>query len=221
MMTPSPIPQTPVITVWQPQLRIGSIVTITPVGAGTATITVTASDGSLTVTATQTISVTVNAANRAPTAVGSIPVQTLTAGDSALLLTVSGFFNDPDGDTLTYTANSSNDSVATANFWFSCRNQRRSGWNTITVTASDGRLTATQTISVTVNAANRAPTAVGSIPAQTLTAGGSALLLTVSGYFNDPDGDTLTYTATPVITVWQPQLPSGSQITITPSDQEL
>ena len=173
----------------------GSQITITPVGAGTATITVTASDGSL--TATQTISVTVNAANRAPTAVGSIPAQTLTAGGSALLLTVSGYFNDPDGDTLTYSANSSNNSVATATATGSqiTITPIGAGTATITVTASDGSLSVTQTISVTVSAANRAPGTVGSIPAQTLTAGGSALLLTVSGYFNDPDSDTLTYSA--------------------------
>ena len=110
----------------------------------------------------------------------------MTAGDSALLLTVSGFFNDPDGDTLTYTANSSNDSVATVRSTSGSRvaiNAVAVGSATITVTASDG------------------------------SRFNSNCRLTVSGFFNDrmviryceavgsaanrpaPDGDTLTYSA--------------------------
>ena len=44
--------------------------------------------------------------------------------------------------------------------------------------------------------ANNAPTTVGTIPNQTLTAGGMAATIDVSGNFSDSDGDTLTYTAT-------------------------
>ena len=42
--------------------------------------------------------------------------------------------------------------------------------------------------------ANQAPTAVGTISAQTLKVGGTDAAVDVSSYFSDPDGDTLTYT---------------------------
>ena len=42
---------------------------------------------------------------------------------------------------------------------------------------------------------NRPPTGVGSIPDQTLTAGGSAVTVSFSSNFSDPDGDSLTFRA--------------------------
>ena len=45
-------------------------------------------------------------------------------------------------------------------------------------------------------ACNRAPEPVGTIPTQTLAAGGAARRLPVAGYFRDPDDDVLTYAAT-------------------------
>ncbi len=124
----------------------------------TYTLTITARDRhSATDTLAVTINITeaVNGANRAPTAVGSIPAQTMQSDDSALLLTVSSYFTDPDGDNLTYTASSSNSGVATA----SVSGAQVSisavavGTATITVTANDESLSVTQTISVTVTAA--------------------------------------------------------------------
>ncbi len=63
---------------------------------------------------------------------------------------------------------------------------------------------------------NRSPVAVGTIPDQNLTLGGSATTLSISPYFSDPDGDVLRYKAegnkTRVVAVSL----SGTQITITP-----
>ena len=174
----------------------GSNVAITPVAAGTATITVTATDPS-SATATQDISVTVNA-NTAPAAVGTIAAQTLIAGRTAATVDVSSNFSDADGDTLTYTATSSDTAKATVSVSGSnvAITPVAAGTSTITVTATDpSSATATQDISVTV-AANTAPTAVGTIPDQTLKVEGTALTVDVSSYFSDSDGDTLTYTAT-------------------------
>ena len=53
--------------------------------------------------------------NRAPLVVGSIPVQTLTVGDSAVSVNISSNFRDPNNDRLTYTATSDNTEVATVN----------------------------------------------------------------------------------------------------------
>ena len=52
-------------------------------------------------------------ANRAPEAVGTIPAQTIGAGET-VTVDVSPYFRDPDGDILTYSARTSDADVATA-----------------------------------------------------------------------------------------------------------
>ena len=156
--------------------------------------------------------------NRAPVAVGTISDRTLTAGDSASTVDVSSSFNDPNNDTLTYTATSSATGIATVSVSEAVVTITPIGTGsaTITVTASDGTLTATQTISVTVAAPNRAPVAVGTISDRTLTAGGSTTTVNVSSNFNDPDNDTLTYTATSSATGIATVRVSRAVVTITP-----
>ena len=91
----------------------GAEVTVTGVAAGSATVTVTATDpGDLSVT--QMFDVTVAVANQSPEAVDTIADQGVAPGDS-VTVDVSGNFSDPDGDDaeLTYTAASSDDTVAT------------------------------------------------------------------------------------------------------------
>ena len=190
-----------------------STLTFTGVAQGTATVTVTASDGSL--SAKQSFSVAV-INNRAPTTVGTIPSQTVTAGGNTKTLDVSSYFSDPDGDALTYTASSSAASKATV----SASNAtltisgKAVGSATITVTASDtAQLRATQTFTVTV-AANQAPTAVGSMSNMSIGAGTNAKTLDVSGYFTDPDGETLTYTASSSDTSKATETISGSTLTV-------
>ena len=70
------------------------------------------------------------------------------------------------------------------------------GTATVEVTATDpDGLSATQHVAVTVRTPNGAPTATGSIPAQSLNPG-QAATLDMTGYFSDPEGDALTYVAT-------------------------
>ena len=147
--------------------------------------------------------------NRAPTAVGSIAAQTITAGESATV-NVSSNFNDPDGDALTYTAATSDAGVAMASVAGSTVTITgvAAGSATITVTARDpDGATATQSISVTVEAANQAPVAVGSLGELSFEQGGEVTVY-VAENFSDPDGDALTYTAassdTMVVTVTAP-----------------
>ncbi|MDE2945447.1 MAG: Ig-like domain-containing protein [Gemmatimonadota bacterium] len=173
----------------------GSNLTLTAVAPGTATVTVTATDpGGL--TATQSAGVTVEAANQAPEAVGTIPAQTMSVGQTATV-DVSAFFSDPDGDALTYTAESSDEAAVTAGLEGSSLTLTAVavGTATVTVTAADpDGLTAMQSAEVTVTAANQAPEAVGTIPAQTMSVGQTATV-DVSAFFTDPDGDALTYAA--------------------------
>ena len=65
---------------------------------------------------------------------------------------------------------------------------------------------------------NRAPLAVGTISAQTLTVGGSAASVNVSAHFRDPNNDNLTYTATSDNTRAATVSVSGAVITITPKN---
>jgi hypothetical protein len=129
-----------------------------------ATITVTAmDDGGM--SAMQMINVTVNPANMAPMAEGSIADQMVDAG-SYVMVDVSGYFSDADMDTLTYTAMSDMTDYATVSVDGSMVTITgvAEGMATITVTAmDDGGMSAMQMINVTVNPANMAPMAEGSI----------------------------------------------------------
>ena len=87
----------------------GATLTVTTTGAGEATITVTATDpGGLSVR--QSFAVTVQ--NRGPAATAPIPALELVERQSTTL-DMSSHFEDPDGDPLTYTAETSNPRVAT------------------------------------------------------------------------------------------------------------
>ncbi len=195
-------------------------VTIRSVSAGSATVTVTATDpGGL--TATQNIAVTVEPrGNRPPRAVGTIAARVLTEGGSQVTVGVSGSFRDPDGNALSYAANSSDDLVATVTV-SDVRVTIRSvstGSATVTVTATDpGGLTATQNIAVTVvPRENRPPQAVGTIAARVLTEGGSRVMVDVSGSFRDPDGNALSYAAESSDGLVATATVSGSEVTIRP-----
>ena len=193
----------------------GSAVTISAVGPGVTTVTITATDDDQ-ATATQRVRVTVPQPNRPPQRVGSIPAQQINIGQSATV-NVAAYFSDPDGDALTYTATSSSPTVTRASVSGSTVTITglSAGTATITVTARDPEgLTATQQARVTVQQPNRAPTRVGSIPAQSLNPGGIATV-NASPYFTDPDGDALTYTAASSNSVVARSSVSGSTVTIT------
>ena len=89
--------------------------------------------------------------NRAPIAQGTIPSQNLDAGES-VRITVSSYFRDPDDDRLIFSASTSDATVATAATAGNVVTVegKSAGNTTITVTASDGSLTARQAIQVTV-----------------------------------------------------------------------
>ena len=176
----------------------GSTITVGAVAEGSAAITITARDpGGL--AASQNVAVTVQRPNSVPQAMGTIPAQTLRAGESAVV-NLSSYFTDPDGDALTYDAASSNTSVVTAAVTLPAAPVTFSGVAegsaTVTVAARDpGRpVTAMHSVSVSVRGRNRAPEAVGTIPEQKVTAGESTMV-NLSRYFTDPDGDALTYDA--------------------------
>ena len=188
----------------------GSTVTVTAVGRGMATVTVTATDPGGE-SATQTFQVTVP--NRAPEAVGTIPAATVEVGRTTTV-DLSSYFTDADGDALGYTPASSARTVATVSILGAelTVTAVAPGTATVTVTAADpDGETASQSFQVTVP--NRSPEAVGTIPAQTVTEGGTRSLV-LGSYFTDPDGDALTYTPTNANPAVAVGTVSGSVLTI-------
>jgi len=169
----------------------GDTVLVVAVARGNATVTVTASDpGGL--TARQSFAATVS--NRAPETVDSIPALEKYLGETGAVV-VSAYFTDADGDVLSYAVESSDTAIATtAVSGDTVRVLAVARGNAIvTVTASDPEgLFAEQSFPFTVP--NRAPEVVDSIPAVGTHAGDQVTVI-VSGFFSDPDGDSLGYEA--------------------------
>jgi len=133
----------------------GNIITYTPNANfnGNDTITLTVSDG--TATTIQTIAVTVNPVNDAPT----IEVNSTLTVDEDGNTTITFATNDIDGDTLTSNATALNGVVSiTGNIITYTPNANFNGNDTITLTINDGTIDVVQTIAVTVNPVNDAPT---------------------------------------------------------------
>ena len=127
--------------------------TVTPKTGGTTTITVTASDGRLTVSLSFTITVTdADTENEPPTVSWSIPDQPMERNGSSVSVILTNKFSDPDGDRLSYSATSSDTSVATVSVSGSTLSITPgvNGTSTVTVIATDpGGLTASQTPTAT------------------------------------------------------------------------
>ena len=123
-----------------------------PLAAGTATVTVEATDPKG-LSISQTFSVTMNPQpNRAPVTIGTISPEPLMARGASRVVDVSGLFHDLDGDTLHYTASSNNPHVASVTISGTQVTliPLREGSATVTVTASDGELTAMLSIAVSI-----------------------------------------------------------------------
>lgn len=189
----------------------GSVVTVTAAARGIATVTVTARDpGGMSAQLTFTVTVP----NQAPVAVDAVPAQSIFVGDTATV-DVSAYFNDPDGDALTYSVANSDATAVSASVAGSVVSLTAitQGMSTVTVTARDpDGLSAEQDIAVTVP--NRAPTALDTIPSRTLLAG-NTLAFDLARYFTDPDGDSLTFTAASANAGVASVESDGSTLTIT------
>ena len=135
--------------------------------------------------------------NQPPIAKGTFPVFTVDAGETTTRR-LRNYFEDPDGDELTYTAESDDQSIATTSvsgFDVTVAGEAL-GTATITVTASDpDGESAIQEADVIVAQPNRPPRVATPIPDLELMVDESAeipLILT----FVDPDQDNLTYEIT-------------------------
>ncbi len=184
--------------------------TVLGVARGSATVTVTARDpGDL--TAQQHFEVTVP--NRAPQVVGTIDYRVVGAG-SSVAVDVAANFTDPDGDSLRYSATSTDPGRATVVVSGSVLTVTGvAGGNAIvTVTARDAAgLRASLEFGVRVP--NQPPEAVATIADRAVEINRS-ISLDVAPYFSDPDGDDLTHGATSSNTTRATVSVSGSTVTI-------
>ena len=155
----------------------------------------TASDGAA--VATQVFTVTV-IPNRSPT-VRSPMGSTSLRVPSGYVTNLHNNFSEPDGDPLTYTVRASDPSKISLSLSGSKLTifGRRMGNMTLTVTVSDGLLSVSSPMSVTVlpRSPNQPVQKVGTIAAQKFDVTDSPKSLNVSGKFSDGDSDGLVYTA--------------------------
>ncbi len=176
-----------------------SALTVTAKARGIATITVTADDGNGG-TVSDAFTVTVKAA---PVVASPIADASLEVG-GFLDITLSDVFSDADGDSLTFTATSSNLDVANALEFHSELTiiGGLAGSATVTVTAQDSNGNrVSNEFDVTVAAPqqqappNRAPTVARALSDATIVNVGRTYQVSLSGVFSDPDSDALTITA--------------------------
>ncbi len=164
--------------------------TLTYASAGIYTVTATVSDG--TATHATSFTWTVTNTNRPPEA-WTISDQSGTEGQP--ITAVNASTGDPDGDTLSYTANNLPPGLAihpTSGQITGTPTFDASGIWSVAVNAFDGTATTSSTFTFTIANVNRPPTLT--VPAPGPTAEDTAVHLQVVA--SDPDGQALTYSAT-------------------------
>ncbi len=175
----------------------GSELTLRGVAAGAAVVIVTATDADGE-HASQPLTVTVRT-NAAPEAAQPLPPQTVLVDTTSEPLDLTPYFDDPDGDPLTYAAVSDNAGVAIAEVAEGGSQLTLRGVEVgeavVVVTARDPYdAEASQPMTVTVRT-NAAPEVAQPLPPRTVLAGAASEPLDLTPYFDDPDGDPLTYAA--------------------------
>ncbi len=193
----------------------GHTLTISPRSVGAMSASVTVSDGR----GSTTPAVNVTVRNLPPETEGSISDVTMNVGAAGSSFSAATYFRDPETETLTYAASSSNSDVAQASLPTNSNTLTLTpgspGSAMISVTAQDphNAISSAQTFTVTV--VNKPPTKVGSIEDRTVQLGGASDAFDVSEYFNDPEGQALTYAASSPSSSVLGTAVSGSTLTLT------
>ena len=132
--------------------------------------------------------------NQPPVVVGELPYQRLAGPGETATVDVAGYFADPDGDALAFSATSTDTAVVgvvVGGSVLTLTGGSAGGAGRVTVTARDpDGAHGSGSFGVTVN---RPPVASVEISAQTLWHGATRVDVDLTGAFSDPDGDTLTY----------------------------
>ena len=200
----------------------GPMLTITGVSVGTANVTVTADDG--TDERRQTFRVTVG--SQAPEVDPSLPTRfTLDLAGDTMPLNLAKYYDDPEKDDLTYTANSDNTDVATVtdpgDGSMITITAVAEGMATITVTAEDSdNDPVPHAFIVTVGAppvVNTPPVVLANMVGDMTLQVGATTDRDLSMYFSD-EGDTLTYDAVSDDLAAVTVSVAGAELTITAVD---
>jgi hypothetical protein len=173
----------------------GTNLIIAEAGLGTSTITVTASDGLLSVD--ERFTVTVNNVNDAPEVVQPIADLSLDEYFGTYQVLLTEVFSDKDEDPLVFSAGVSDPAVVTVAVANNRLTISEVGFGTalITVTASDGELSAEDQFSVTVSNVNDAPEVAEPIEDIVRDEHFGTATVDLSATFTDKDGDALTLSA--------------------------
>ena len=164
------------------------------------------------------VAVTVTPVNDAPAAVDD---EAHTEEDREVVIAVLANDTDPEGDpleveTVSAAAHGATRITAEGGVAYTPEPDYH-GVDGFTYVVSDGAgETATGTVTVTVTAANDAPVAVGVIPDQVVEEGGGAAAVDVTPFFDDIDGDALTFRAVSSDAAVAAVTLSGAVLTVTP-----
>jgi hypothetical protein len=176
-----------------------SAINVRAVSEGTSTITTTVTDpGGLTAEASFVFTV----GNNAPLVRNQAPALTSSPGQVDSVTMNSAFEDNDGGDELRYAASSSDTAKVAVRIqlsglygYYARIVGKGIGDATVTLAATDlGGLKVSQSFVVSVDS-NRPPRLKKAFPLTLLTVGDTASFV-MSDYFDDPDGDDLTYTAT-------------------------
>ena len=184
----------------------GSRISGTPSeGAGNTSFQVTASDGSL--TDQLTVTVTLTTVNDAPNVTSATSVQ----ATEHQLFTYTATASDPENNPLTYTFDDYPDWMTPSGNQISGTPPESASNTSFKVTASDGSLSDTETVTVTVTPVNDAP----QITSPLNVTATEHQVFTYSATATDPENDALTFTFSSY-PGWL--TPSGNQISGTPPE---
>ena len=171
----------------------GNTLKIDEQGLGTSTITLYQLSEYDTIL-TDEFQVIVTTPNEVPAVIGSLPDIELEGGFSSESVNIEGLFSDPDGDELTYTAVSSNESVATVIISNDSLviNEEGYGSTNITLIADDSK--GGKTNELFLLDIYSLPELASQLPDIELEEGFGMYEINLNHYFDDSDGDVLSYT---------------------------
>lgn len=168
----------------------------TPFNVTTDTFVYQITDGDKLATAEVTLDLSV--IDEAPVQTGIVPAQSGQVGQPFGPLDLNGYITDPEGTALTFTGSGlpsgitlSSDGVISG----TVTNSALSGSFTVSVVASDGANSTSMTPFVLTLAPNGVPQLDSALPDQTATVA-VRIAFNTSLSFSDPDGDSLSYSAT-------------------------
>ncbi len=174
----------------------GTTLMITEAGTGTTVVELYASDGEF--STLNRFTLTVNEVNDSPVVENTIPDQSLLEDFGSKRISISGIFSDPEGDVLSYSSTSDDETVVTVTIEGGELVITEAGFGTATVSVCvrDAEYQVCVSFSVTVEEVNESPVVANPLEDQVLQEGFASERITVSGVFSDPDGDVLSYSST-------------------------